>query len=208
MTDRLRRPWSVTGSSTLRGLSAPAIPAPSTSPGAGRRIRRSEPEDARPRWSAKARPVPGPPGTSCRDRHRVRDSETCGQHVTLRRSAPPADHCFEQEQQRWRARDERRVVPNAAASKSSSPIRRNPTAHADVRHLLCLRQARWRDQLAVIARARARHVPGARHRRPNITAMTIHRTQLTTLSPPPLTVVWPATALTVTPPASSESPPQ
>lgn len=93
ITDPLRRPRSVTGSYSLRGCSNPAIRAPSTSPGAWRGTRRSEPEDARPRWSAKARPVPGPSGTSCRDRHRDRDSEACGQHVTLRRSAPPADHC-------------------------------------------------------------------------------------------------------------------
>ena len=91
--------------------------------------------------------------------------------------------------------------PRTAPSRECTRIRSDTTVEVDA-------AARWRDQLAVIARARARHVPGARHRRPTITAMTTHRTQPATLSPPPLTVVWPPTALTVTPPCSSESPPQ
>jgi hypothetical protein len=76
--DRLRWCGSVTGSCSRRGCSTPAIRAPSTSPGVWRRIRRLEPEDARPCWSAKARPVPDRPGASRRDCHRVRDSEACG----------------------------------------------------------------------------------------------------------------------------------
>ena len=91
--------------------------------------------------------------------------------------------------------------PRTAPSRECTRIRSDTTVEVDA-------AARWRDQLAVIARARARHVPGARHRRPTITAITTHRTQPATLSPPPLTVVWPPTALTVTPPCSSESPPQ
>jgi len=93
------------------------------------------------------------------------------------------------------------AVPRSTPSRECTRIRSDTTVEVDA-------AARWRDQLAVIARARARHVPGARHRRPTSTAMTTHRTQPATLSPPPLTVVWPPTALTVTPPCSSESPPQ
>ena len=64
------------------------------------------------------------------------------------------------------------------------------------------------DHLAVVGRARARQVPGARHSRPTITAMTTHSTQPARVSPPPLTVVWPPAALVVTLPCSSDSPPQ
>ena len=75
--DRLRRSGSVTGSCSRQGCSSPAIRAPSTSLGVWQRIRRFEPEAARPCRSAKARPVPDRPGASRRDCHRVRDSEAC-----------------------------------------------------------------------------------------------------------------------------------
>jgi hypothetical protein len=57
--------------------------------GSWRRMHRSDPEAARRPWSAKARPVPERPGTSRRDRRRVR-AEVRGPACHASTAVPPA----------------------------------------------------------------------------------------------------------------------
>ena len=196
------------GSSQSRAPRFRAFPGLSL---AGARCSCGDRSRARALWGGR-QAMRTPPGWSGRGRGHARGGPRAEQMRrpgrrwrpgSAREPAPPVrtQGCMCCQRSSWSTVLSRCRDPRTAPSRECTRIRSDTTVEVDA-------AARWRDQLAVIARARARHVPGARHRRPTITAMTTHRTQPATLSPPPLTVVWPPTALTVTPPCSSESPPQ